>query len=148
MNKYIKSIIKYVVLFLYGGTVYYMVEMMWRGYSHWTMFLLGGLCFVSVGLINNIFPWTMRIELQAAVGAALITLLELVVGLVVNIWLGWAVWDYSDVPINFLGQICLPFTIIWYILSFAIIFLDDQIRYMFFDERQPTYISVLSKNYY
>lgn len=148
MKDYIKSIIKYIVLFLFGGLVYFMIENIWRGYSHWTMFILGGICFVAVGLINNVFPWNMKIELQAGIGAVLITALEFITGLIVNVWLGWNVWDYSNLPLNILGQICLPFTLIWFLLSFIIIFVDDQLRYRWFNERQPTYISVFSKKYY
>ena len=49
MNK-IKSMIKYLFLFAFGGVVYNVIELLYRGHTHWTMFILGGLCFVS-GLI-------------------------------------------------------------------------------------------------
>lgn len=140
--KYIKSLIKYAVLFFFGGLVYYLIEILWRGYSHWTMIILGGLCFVVVGLINNILPWNMVIELQALIGAVLITSLEFVVGLIVNVNLGWDIWDYSDVPFNFLGQICLPFSLLWYVLSIIVIFTDDYIRHIFFNEKKPVYKSI------
>lgn len=140
--KYIKSLIKYVVLFFFGGLVYYLIEILWRGYSHWTMIILGGLCFVVVGLINNILPWNMVIELQALIGAVLITSLEFVVGLIVNVNLGWDIWDYSNVPFNFLGQICLPFSLLWYVLSIIVIFTDDYIRHIFFNEQKPVYRSI------
>lgn len=140
--KYIKSLIKYAVLFFFGGLVYYLIEILWRGYSHWTMIILGGLCFVVVGLINNILPWNMVIELQALIGAVLITSLEFVVGLIVNVNLGWDIWDYSNVPFNFLGQICLPFSLLWYALSIVVIFTDDYIRHIFFNEKKPVYKSI------
>lgn len=140
--KYIKSLIKYAVLFFFGGLVYYLIEILWRGYSHWTMIILGGLCFVVVGLINNILPWNMVIELQALIGAVLITSLEFVVGLIVNVNLGWDIWDYSNVPFNFLGQICLPFSLLWYVLSIVVIFTDDYIRHIFFNEKKPVYKSI------
>lgn len=140
--KHIKSLIKYAVLFFFGGLVYYLIEILWRGYSHWTMIILGGLCFVAVGLINNILPWNMVIELQALIGAVLITSLEFVVGLIVNVNLGWDIWDYSNVPFNFLGQICLPFSLLWYMLSIIVIFTDDYIRHIFFNEKKPVYKSI------
>ena len=146
MKNIIKSILKYLILFVFGGIVYYLIEMCWRGYSHWTMFLLGGACFVSVGLINNIFSWKMPLEIQAVVGAVLITLLELIVGLIVNVKLGWNVWDYSDLPLNFMGQICLPFSVLWCILSTIIIIVDDKIRYKFFNERSPIYTTIIGKH--
>ncbi len=142
---YIKSLIKYVVLFLFGGLIYFLIEILWRGYSHWTMIILGGLCFVAVGLINNVLSWNMVIELQALIGAVLITSLEFVVGLIVNVELGWGIWDYSNVPFNFLGQICLPFSLLWYILSIIIIFTDDYIRYVFFNEKKPVYKSIFNR---
>lgn len=140
--KYIKNLIKYAVLFFFGGLVYYLIEILWRGYSHWTMIILGGLCFVAVGLINNILPWNMVIELQALIGAVLITSLEFVVGLIINVNLGWDIWDYSNVPFNFLGQICLPFSLLWYMLSIIVIFTDDYIRHIFFNEKKPVYKSI------
>lgn len=139
---YVKSVLKYVALFLFGGVAYYLIEILWRGYSHWTMIILGGLCFVAVGLINNILPWNMVIELQALIGAILITALEFVVGLIVNVNLGWDIWDYSNVPFNLLGQICLPFSLLWYMLSIVVIFTDDYIRYIFFNEKKPVYNSI------
>ena len=99
MKSIIKSIIKYIFLFGIGGGIYYGIETIWRGYSHWTMFVLGGICFITVGLINNIFTWKTPIEIQAIVGSIIITLLEFITGTIVNIKLDWNVWDYSrDIP--------------------------------------------------
>lgn len=146
---YMKSIGKYLFLFIFGGLVYNLIELLYRGYSHWTMFILGGLCFVSVGLINNLFTWKTPIEFQCLIGGGLITLLEFITGLVVNVKLNWNVWDYSNVPLNFMGQICLPFTIIWIFLSLIIIIVDDLLRWKFFKERKPKYYSIcLDKTYY
>ena len=145
MRDKILRIIKYIVLFLIGGATYFGIEILWRGYSHWTMFILGGLCFVIVGALNNFLPWEMDIEKQAGIGAIIITILEFIVGLIVNIGLGWAIWDYSTLPLNILGQISLPFTFIWFILSAMIIIVDDLIRYKLFKEEKPTYTSWLLK---
>ena len=84
------NIFKYLVLFLIGGATYFCIEILWRGYSHWTMFLLGGLRFVCVGALNNYLPWKMNFETQATIGGIIITVLEFIVGLVVNVWLKWA----------------------------------------------------------
>lgn len=142
MNKKILSILKYIFLSIIGGGIYYSVEVLWRGYSHWTMFILGGLCFVTVGLINNIISWNMKFELQCLIGSIIITLLELITGIIVNIILKWNIWDYSDLLFNIMGQICLPFSLIWFVLSGLIIVLDDFIRYKFFNERKPYYKSL------
>lgn len=137
-----KTLFKELFLFIFGALTYVNIEIMFRGYSHWTMIILGGLCFIVVGLINNILPWNMVIELQALIGAVLITSLEFVVGLIVNVNLGWDIWDYSNVPFNFLGQICLPFSLLWYMLSIIVIFTDDYIRHIFFNEQKPVYRSI------
>ena len=43
-----------------------------------------------------------------------------VFGLIFNCALGMGVWDYSRVPLNLWGQICLPFTLIWLGFSFLL----------------------------
>lgn len=122
-----------------GGLIYVLIELIWRGYSHWTMFLVGGTCFVLIGAINEIFPWNMPLVLQMAAGAMIITAVEFVVGCIVNLWLGWNVWDYSGMPYNLYGQICIPFTGLWFLLSAVAIVLDDYLRYWWFGEEKPHY---------
>lgn len=127
------------ILFLIGGFLYVVVENLWRGHSHWTMFILGGICFVLLGIINEVIPWCMDLWKQIIIGTITITLLEFVVGCIVNLWLGWNVWDYSNVPLNILGQICLPYMILWVPISLAGIVLDDYLRYWIFGEEKPHY---------
>ena len=137
--------IKYLVLGWIGGAVYVIMEMAFRGRSHWTMFILGAICFVLLGLINEILPWSTPIEIQAIVGSCIITTCEFITGCIVNLCLGWNIWDYSNMPFNILGQICLPFTILWFFISILAIVLDDWIRYIMFDEEKPHYISIFRK---
>ena len=59
-----------------------------------------------------------------AAGAIIITLLELIVGTIVNIILGWNVWDYSNLPGNLLA---------------VAVYLDDWIRYLLWGEKRPKY---------
>ena len=141
MKNKIFNLIKYIVLFLIGGATYFLIEILWRGYSHWTMFLLGGLCFLIVGAINNFLPWEMYFEVQSILGAIIITIFEFIVGVIVNIILKWNIWNYATIPFNIMGQVCLPFSLIWVILSAAIIIVDDYIRYKLFKEEKPYYIS-------
>lgn len=116
------------------------IELGYRGHSHWTMFLLGGLCFLIIGLLNEFkFTWQMPVVYQMLVGATAITTLEFITGCIVNKWLGWGVWNYSSVPFNIMGQVCLPFTFFWFLLSGLIIFLDDWLRKVFFKERIEEY---------
>lgn len=130
---------KEMILGLVGGVIYIGIELLWRGYSHWTMFVLGGLCFVCLGRINEVIPWNMPLWQQALIGTAIITGLEFITGCIVNLWLGWNVWDYSNVRFNLLGQICLPYAIFWFPLSAAGIILDDWLRYFLFKEEKPHY---------
>lgn len=139
IKKIIKLIIKYVVLFVTGGLVYMSLEILWRGYTHWTMGVLGGICFICLGLINELLSWETPLVLQMLIGGAIITVLELVTGCIVNLWLGWNVWDYSDLPYNFLGQISLFSSIGWIGLSLVGIVLDDYLRYWLFHEEKPRY---------
>lgn len=131
---------KYAFLFWFGGSTYVTLEVLWRRYSHWTMLLLAGLIFIIVGLLNEIWSWEFKFRYQVLISTGIATILELFTGLIVNVCLGWNVWDYSDVPFNFLGQICLPYTLLWVILSAVAIILDDVIRWKFFGEERPHYI--------
>lgn len=84
-------------------------------------------------------PWDMPLCLQAIIGSLLVTGAELIAGVVLNIWLGLGIWDYSGMPFNVLGQICPQFTAAWAGLSIVAIVLDDYIRYWLFGERKPRY---------
>ena len=139
MKEKLKAILKHAVLALCGGCVSFLIEMAWRGHSHWTMAVLGGVCFVLIGDINEFIPWNMPLILQGAIGSGIVTVLELVSGIILNLWLGLGIWDYSNMPFNLLGQICLPFTLLWVALSIVAVVLDDWLRYWLFGEDRPTY---------
>ena len=133
-----KHFVKYLILLMVGGTAYYGIEIVARGFSHWTMFFVGGICFVLVGIINEV---TTKIPLlqQMVLSAAIITAIEFVSGCILNIWLGLNIWDYSDEVGNVLGQICPSHTLYWFLLSLVGIVLDDYIRHYFFGEEKPKY---------
>lgn len=137
--KRLKVCLKLLVLAVIGGAIYVGIEMLWRGHSHPSMFILGGLCFVSIGLINELFPWELGIVWQALIGGTMVTCLEFITGVIVNIWLKLGVWDYSGLPLNILGQVCLPFCFAWVGLSVVAIVFDDYLRYWFFGEEKPHY---------
>ena len=134
-----RRVYKYVTLWSMGGLLYILMEVVWRGRSHWTMFALGGLCFIGLGLINEVLPWDMPLWQQVVIGAGIITVLEFLTGCVVNLWLGWGVWDYSNKPGNILGQICPQFFLLWLPVSLAGIVLDDWLRYWWWGEERPCY---------
>ena len=132
-------LLKYFILCLVAGTIYVCLELIFRGHSNWTMLILGGLCFVYIGGLNNWFDYNMSLIKQMNISAIIITVLEYICGYIVNIKLGWNVWDYSDMPFNIRGQICLPFTILWFFLSALAIILDDYLRHLWFNEDIPHY---------
>ena len=135
----LKQILKLCILALIGGITYVLIELAWRGYSHISMFILGALCFVLLGGINEFLPWELGFVWQMLIGAGIVTILELIVGIVVNVWLGLEVWDYSNLPFKFMGQICLPFSFAWTLLSGVAIVVDDYLRYWLFGEEKPHY---------
>lgn len=115
---------KKLMLFYLGGVVYCAMELMWRGWSHGSMFVLGGLCFLLLGGLGRV-PSPLPLIPRAAVGALVVTMLELGCGLIVN--RTYQVWDYRHMPLNFHGQICLPFTALWILVSLAAFFLYDRL---------------------
>lgn len=127
------------ILFGIGGTIYVVIELFARGRSHWSMFLVGGLAFYLIGCINEHTRRDIAMRWQMAAGAIIITLLELIVGTIVNIILGWNVWDYSNLPGNLWGQICPQFTVLWFFLSAVAVYLDDWIRWLLWGEERPRY---------
>lgn len=133
-----KSIIKYPMLFLFGGSIYYLLEIIFRGYSFPAMAVCGGLCFLICGVINE-RSRCMPLVLQQLIAASGITVIEFIFGLILNVWLGLNMWDYSNMPGNVLGQICPQFMILWFFLSAVGIILDDVIRWRIFGEEKPHY---------
>ncbi|MBQ8011703.1 MAG: hypothetical protein IJ265_09125, partial [Oscillospiraceae bacterium] len=92
------------------------IEITARGYTHWTMALTGG---VILTLLYQLFtgaPERLPVPVQYLLGAVIITSAELLVGLLVNVRMQWDVWDYSDLPLNFRGQICLLYSTFWFFL--------------------------------
>ncbi len=131
--------IRPLILFVIGGLLYLLIELVFRGHTHWTMFFVGGLCFVLVGAINEVISWETPLVIQCVIGGVIITAVEFVSGCIINLWLGWAVWDYRDMPFNLLGQICLPFSLLWVLISAVAIVVDDYVRYYLFGEERPRY---------
>ena len=111
-----------------GGLLYAGLELLWRGWTHWTMVLCGGLCFTLMYLISTVdIPRLQKYILSAAS----ITAVEFLSGCLINLRLGWAVWDYSDLPYNLLGQICPQFLLLWFALSVPGMALCSAIRRLF-----------------
>lgn len=86
------------------------------------MFAAGGTCFLLIGHLGELdrpLPLTWRM----LAGAGIVTFVELAAGLLVN--RNYQVWNYSAMTGNFLGQICLPFTLLWIPVSLGAIWSYD-----------------------
>ncbi len=97
-------------LFMLGGAGYVGLELLWRGRSHVSMFVAGGACFLLLGKLCRVQP-RLPLAFRCLVGAGIITGVELAAGMLVN--RDHHVWDYRAMPLNFMGQICLPYSLLW-----------------------------------
>ena len=134
-----KQILKQIFLYIIGGLIYLLIEILFRGHTHWTMFIVGGLCFTLIGLLNECPNLRLSLISQGILGSIIITTIEFISGIIINIILKWNVWDYSNQPLNLLGQICLPFSLAWIFLAIIAVFVDDILRYIIFKEEIPKY---------
>ena len=122
--KYIK---KYGLLFILGAVGYAAIEIIWRGRTHWSMMIAGGLCFILFSLAAEALHGR-SILLKAVTCAVGVTAIEFIFGVVFNIYLGMGVWDYSHVPFNIMGQICPMFSLLWAGIAIAFLPLADAIN--------------------
>ena len=129
----------YTIIFLSGGFLYCGMEVLYRGFTHISMFFTAGICFLMIGFIENILGDHVSILLQMLLCGIMITGIEFIVGLFVNRQLQLGVWDYSRQPYNIKGQICLWNSILWCLLSGPAIILYDLMRYFFMGISLPHY---------
>lgn len=156
MDKHTKSLEKrkLLILFIIGFVIYITIEVVWTsingrfvniigngelaltGASSIWMGLLGGILFILLGLINEVdhirekFP----LAVQSLIGALIITALEFISGLILNVWLKLDIWDYTGYPLAgyFLNQINLYHSFMWFLLSPLAFWLDDTVRWIFY----------------
>ncbi len=114
-NRLWRTAAEYLAALIFGGVIYGALETLFRGYTHPSMLVTGGLCFSGLYAIEKHSP--LPLPAKACLGALLITAAELIAGCVCNLWLGWGVWDYSHMAYNLWGQICLPFSLLWLVLT-------------------------------
>lgn len=134
-----------VLLWFFGGTLYFLIEVAWKtatGHPErisWTMLVLAVVLCVPVERAGYNLPWSCPLWLQALACSALVTVTEFVAGLVLNVWLGLCVWDYTNLPFNLLGQICPQYAVAWWGLCFIFIPVFDWLRYAVTGGNKPTY---------
>lgn len=94
--------------FLLGAAGYPLLELLSRGRTHYSMALAGGL---SAAAFRRISRSRTCLPVKALAGGAAVTIIEGLCGLVWN--RSHRVWDYRNMPLNWLGQVCLPYTLLW-----------------------------------
>ena len=119
--------LKNLLIFSIFGLTYGLIEILWRGYTHPSMVIVGGICGLLIGLLNEKNK-KMNLLLQMVEGMVIVTVLEFVSGIILNLCLGLNVWDYSNMRFNLLGQVCPQFCIAWFFLSYFVIRIDDLLR--------------------
>ena len=111
------------IIFAIGGIVYCLIEILWRGYTHWAMGIVGGVCFLLLyrlyGKIKSVSLWA-----KCAAGSVIITFIEFISGCIINIYFGMNVWDYSSLPANIMGQVCLLYSVLWGFLCIPIVYIS------------------------
>lgn len=117
------------LIFLIGATGYCLLELLWRGYTHPAMGIAGGICLIGIYYIN-IFLGNHSRFLRAVICSIMITATELLFGIILNQILNLDIWDYSDLPFNFMGQICIQFSIAWFLISYVLIFIIDKLKFV------------------
>lgn len=134
-----------VLLWVWTGTLYFFIEVIWKT-SHgrpemisWTMLLLAIILAVPLERFGAELPWDMPLMVQSAVCGVAITVVEFVAGLIINVWLGMGVWDYSAMPGNIMGQVCPQFLAMWMILAAVGIVMLDWMRYGVEGGERPRY---------
>lgn len=115
--------------FLIGASLYGTIEILFRSHTHWTMILTGGICFMFLYLVATRTQWPRSVKCLA--GAFIITVIEFIVGCIVNIQLQWNIWDYSGSFFNIMGQVCPLFMIFWFILCIPGMWLSKIINTLF-----------------
>ncbi|MBQ9692379.1 MAG: hypothetical protein IJV70_04400 [Clostridia bacterium] len=119
-----KELKRYAVFFIIGALGYGMIEILWRGHTHWSMLIAGGICFALFSKIAEKLK-KVPLPIKAVVCALTVTAVELVFGIIFNIVLKMNVWDYSGMSYNFKGQICLVFSALWACLGLIFIPVAD-----------------------
>lgn len=125
------------ILFLFGGVLYSLIEILFRGFTHWSMTITGGICLVVLYRQFTNKP-DSPLFLKCLFGSAVITGFEFAVGCIVNLILDWNVWDYSSHPLNLMGQICPLFSALWFLLTIPVIWLCSFFHRRFSETKQRT----------
>ena len=135
---FMRKISEYLFLSGLGGCLYYSFELLFRGFSHWSMFLLGGLSLVFCTVQAQLTRWADPLWIQIIRCTVFVVSLEFITGIIFNKWLGFTIWDYSDQPLQLFGQICLPFAVLFSGLCACGILIGGYLGFWLFQEIRPS----------
>lgn len=139
---------KCVFMFVFGFMAYITIECLFRGYSFSAMGLCGGIVFVLLDKINDKISWDIDILVQGMMGSVLITFLEFIIGEMSLRGLIQPMWNYTNLPLNYKGIICLPFSLIWIVLSIVAIVVADWLNYYIFNDDVIPYYNLFGRTIY
>ncbi|MEZ3433104.1 MAG: hypothetical protein K1W34_00440 [Lachnospiraceae bacterium] len=134
-----KKLSEYLFLWALGGCIYYGFEILFRGFSHWSMFVLGGICLIFFTVQGRMVHWEDPLWKQILRCTIFVTSMEFITGIIVNKWLRLGVWDYSNLPFQIFGQVCLQFAVIFSGLCAVGILLSGYLLHWVYGEEKPHY---------
>lgn len=142
-----KRLVQIFFIGCFSGTIYTSLEVFFRGYTHWTMYWLAFVVGIFIFLVNNtLFEFDTDFLIQVFSCAGFATLMELIFGLIFN--QDHSIWDYTGMFLNYKGQICLLFTIIWIIICGLSLILLDWIDWRIFKTTEKPYYCINNKKIY
>ena len=121
---------KDVLAFLIGAVGYALLELLWRGRTHPTMIVAGGICFLAFSYIGE-WLYGFPLLVKAFCAALAVTAVELIFGVIFNLALGMNVWNYGSMPLNLLGQICPTFSLVWCAIAMLFVPLAERVNKVF-----------------
>lgn len=136
-----KMVMRLVFFYCFAGGLYMTLELICRQRTEYHMFYLAGIIGLLLLVINEWLSYDTDFILQVIIGGTVAILGELVCGLLFN--QDFHIWDYRNLPYNFMGQIQLYFSLLWYVLSAICIPVLDYIDYHMFPRRgieKPYYV--------
>ena len=134
MPQSIKKFSRGLSLFTIGGLGYIVIENIWLGYSHITMFFAGGLSFLCIEIMDIRLGKSINTFSKCILGSSIITTIEFVFGCIFNLYYKMNVWDYSHLPFNLFGQISLVFSFLWCLLTLPVLWIGKGVRRILFRE--------------
>ncbi|SMC18689.1 Putative ABC-transporter type IV [Clostridium acidisoli DSM 12555] len=132
------QIYKDLILIFIMGALYMVLEGLWRGWTHISMLVVGGLSAFFIGTLNEHPNFCDRkMWRECLIGTIIILVIEFISGMILNVWLRLDIWDYSNNWGNLYGQVCIPYAALWFFLIPLAIYGDDYLRYKLFGEKKP-----------